>query len=322
MTEKKGRLGSAAGMVMHNKRYVLWFYLLNLTLAEFGTSAFREHAHGVLDHSLFSDRLVHGLDLAVIFELFFRPEMGPFIASVVPAFYFSFLFFLATALLLPGVFQGYASTYRLPREDFFRACGRSLWRFIRLLIVAGMVMGIIAAALFGINSALVKKAGESTTETLPFETQMLGLFVIFLVMTTLRIWFDLAEADIVLSDQRAVRKSIGAGFRHTFRGWGRLLTSYVLITIVAAIVLVGGLWFWLNFVAPPSVLGAFLVSQFMLLLLLISRFWQRGVAVSYWQQKMMVPVVAVQPIMPPEPVVAVPAPGSVISPTPPALQES
>ena len=51
--------------------------------------------------------------------------------------------------------------------------------------------------------------------------------VIFLIMTTLRIWFDLAEADIVLNDQRAVRKSIWSAFRQTFRRLGRLLASYL-----------------------------------------------------------------------------------------------
>ena len=73
------------------------------------------------------------------------------------------------------------------------------------------------------------------------EVQMAGLAVIFLMMTTLRIWFDLAEADIVLNDQSAVRKSIGAGFRHTFRSCGRLLGSYVVATMVAAAILVGGI---------------------------------------------------------------------------------
>jgi hypothetical protein len=317
MTEKKSLLRSGAEMVRHNKRYILWFYLLNLTLAEFGTSAFREHAHRVLDHSLFADRLVHGFDVPVIFELFFRSEMGPFRASAVPAFYFSFLFPLATALSLPGVFQGYASTYRLPREDFFRACGRNLWRFIRLMIVSGIVMGIAAGVLFSINGALVKKAGESTNELLPFEVQMAGLAVIFLVMTTLRIWFDLAEADIVLSDQRAVRKSIWAGLRHTLRSLIRLLASYVVTTVVAAIILLGGLWTWMKLVAPESVVGAFVVSQLTLLLLLIPRFWQRGVAVSYWQQRMMVPVVAVRPIEPQPVTIAVVSDGAPVVPDAP-----
>ena len=69
-------------------------------------------------------------------------------SMTMPALYFAFLFFLATAVFLPGVFAGYASTYRLPREDFFRACGRNLWRFIRIMIIAGIVMGIVAGLFF------------------------------------------------------------------------------------------------------------------------------------------------------------------------------
>jgi hypothetical protein len=318
MSEKKGLLSSGWGMVVHNKRYIFWFWLLNLTLAEFGTAAFRKSAHAILDHSMLADRLLHGFDLAVMIGLFARPEFGSMAAMSTVAGYFAFLFLLFTALLLPGVFQGYASTYRLPREDFFRACGRNLWRFTRLMFVAGIVMGIFAAALFGISGAIVKKAGESTNEVLPFELHMASLAVIFLVMTVLRIWFDLAEADIVLNDQRAVRKSIGAGFRHTFRAFWRLLTSYALTTVFAAVILVGGLWIWMKLVGPEHWFDAFIVSQIILLLLLIPRFWQRGIAVSYWQQNMVVPVVTYpSPYLDPKPVVAVAAPPP--SPAPEAV---
>ena len=310
-------------MVGRNKRYIFWFWLLNLMLAWFGTSAFRESAHAILDHSLEGSRLLHGFDCSVMIELFARPEFGRMAAMRTPALGFAFLFFLATALFLPGVFQGYASTYRLPREDFFRAGGRNLWRFIRLMIVAGIVMIVATTALFSFHGVLERKAAESTNELLLPEVRIVGLAVIFLVMTTFRIWFDLVEVDIVLSDQRAVRKSIAAGFRHTFRGLGRLLGSYFVATIVAALVLLGGLWTWMKFVAPERVLGAFVISQLTLLLLLIPRFWQRGVAVSYWQQRMMVPVVAMRPIEPqPVTVAVVSDPTPVIPDAPPATQGS
>ena len=317
MSDNKGLLSSGLGMVGRNKRYILWFWLLNLTLAEFGTSALRRSAHTILDHSLAAERLVHGFDLSVMIGLFARPEFGQMQAMTTPALCFAFVFFMATALFVPGIFQGYASTYRLPRDDFFRACGRNLWRFIRLMIVAGIVMGIAAGVLFALNGALVKKAGESTNELLPFEMRMTGLAVIFLVMMTLRVWFDLAEADIVLSDQRAVRKSIAAGFRYTFRSLGPLLASYVVATIVAAVVLLGGLWTWMKIVTPESVWGAFVVSQLTLLLLLIPRFWQRGVAVSYWQQRMMIPVVAVRSIEPQPVPIAVVSDGAPVIPDAP-----
>jgi hypothetical protein len=280
---------------MRNKRYLLWFWLVNLTLAEFGTAAFRNSAHAILDHSLYADRLIHGFDAGVLFDLLAKPDFGQTNSMTMPAGYFAFLFFLFTAIFLPGVVAGYASTYRLPREDFFRACGRNLWRFIRIVIIAGVVMGIFAGALFAANGAIVKKATESTNELLPFELRITGLALIFLVMTTLRIWFDLAETDTVLNDQPAVRKSIASAFKHTFRSLGCLLGNYMLSTFVAAIFLLGGLWIWMKFVAPESIIGAFVIAQVTLFLLLIPRLWQRAIAVSYWQQRMLTPVVAMRP---------------------------
>jgi hypothetical protein len=321
MSDNKGLLSSGLGMILRNKRYIVWFYVLNLLLGLFGTVAFVNQAGTILDHSLHSERLLHGFSLTVLIDMFARPEYGPTIASRGPAMFFAVLFLVASALFLPGVFLGYASTYRLAREDFFRACGRNLWRYIRLMIVAGIVMGIVTGLLFALHGFLERKAAESTNELLLPEVQFIGLFIIFLIMTIFRIWFDLAEADIVLSDQRAVRKSIATGFRYTFRGLGRLLGSYVLATMVAAIILLGGIWMWMKIVAPESVVGAFIVAQLILLLLLIPRFWQRGVVVSYWQQKMMVPVAQVFPLEPqPVSVAVFPEPAPVAPNAPPATQ--
>ena len=317
MSENKSLLGSGWGMVLHNKRYIVWFYVLNVLLGLFGTAAFVNQARPILEHSLQSERLLHGFSLGVLIEMFSRPELGPTMASRAPAMFFALLFLVATALFLPGVFQGYASTYRLPREDFFRACGRNLWRFIRLMIVAGIVMGVIAGILFGVQVALVKKAEESTNELLSVYAQLASLTVIFLVMTVLRIWFDLAEVDLVLSDQRAVRKSIGASLRYMFRSHGRLLAAYVVATMVAAIVLLAGLWSWMKFVAPENVVGALFVGQVTLLLLLIPRFWQRGIAVSYWTEAMMIPVVAVRPVEPLPVTMADVSDGAPVFPAPP-----
>lgn len=327
MNKSRSILGHGLSMVLRNKRYIVWFWLLNLALAWFGTSAFRNSAAGILDHRLYSDRLLHGFDIGAMAELFTTPEFGGMNSKGAPALGFALLFFIATALFMPGVFAGYASTYRLPRDDFFRACGRNLWRFIRLMIIAAIVMGVVAGILFWINSAIVGKAAESTNEVLPFKRQVIGLVIIFLVMTTLRIWFDLAEADTVLNDQRAVRRSIATAFRQTFRSLVRLLSTYVLVTIVAAIFLVAGLWIWMRFVPPTSVAGAFVIGQITLFLLLIPRFWQRAVAVSYWQQRMSVPVAApVISTITPElaPVVAPvePEPQPVIPAAPPSTSVS
>jgi hypothetical protein len=297
MAENRDLLSSGWRRMTHNKRYIVWFYLLNVMLAWFGAGAFNNQVHSILDHSLRADYLLHGFHLVVFIEMFGRPEFGPTMASVAPAMHFAFLFFLLTALFVPGVLEGYAATYRLPREEFFRACGRNLWRFVRLLIMAAVVMGVVAGVLFGLQGVLQKKAAESTNELLLPEVRFAGLLVIFLVMTALRIWFDLAQTDLVLSDQRAVRRSISSGFRHAWRNLGSLVGSYLITTIVAAIMLIIGIYVWMKFVPPASLLGAILVSQLTLLLLLIPRFWQRGIVVSYYLQNMVEPV-AVVPFTP------------------------
>jgi hypothetical protein len=321
MADKQGLLSGGWGRLGRNKRYLVWFYLLNLVLARFGAAAFSNQAHGILDHSLNAGRLIHGFDLTVFAEMLVRPEFGPASASNAAAMGFGVLFFVATALFLPGILQGYASTYRLPREEFFRACGRNLWRFIRLMIVAAIVFGIAAGVLFGIQAALVKAAGESTNELLPFYISVAGFTVIFLVMSILRIWFDLAEADVVLSDQRAVRRSIGKGFRHVWQSLGSLLGSYVLTTIVAAIILLAGLWGWMNFVPAEGIVRAIVVSQLTLFLLLIPRFWQRGVAVTYYLQNMVEPV-AVQSFATVAAVAPVSEPVVVVTPVVPGTAET
>jgi hypothetical protein len=297
MAENQGLLSNGWSRMAHNKRYISWFYVLNVTLAWLGAGAFNDEVHSILDHSLRADYVLHGFRLAALIEMFARPEFGNITASVAPAIHFAFLFLLLTALFVPGVLQGYAATYRLPREEFFRACGRNLWRFVRLLIIAGILIGAVSGALFGLRGVLAKRAAESTNELLVPEVRFAGLLVIFLVMTILRIWFDLAQVDVVLSDQRAVRKSIAAGFRHTWGNLGRLLGSYVITTIVAAIILVAGILLWIELVPPASVLGAVVVSQLTVLFLLIPRFWQRGIAVTYYLGNM-VEAIAVEPIAP------------------------
>jgi len=72
---------------------------------------------------------------------------------------------------------------------------------------------IAAGILHGIFHALAKLADASSYEKLPFYVHLIGFTLIFLVLTKIRIWFDLAEADVVVSDQLAVRKSLFKSIR-------------------------------------------------------------------------------------------------------------
>jgi hypothetical protein len=291
MNENTNLVSAGAEIGGRNKRYVVWFYLLNLAFAHFGASAFSDAAHGILDHSLNADKLLHGFNLGVFIELLARPEFGALPAASHPAMMFAVVFFLASLLFMPGVLLGYASDHGLPRDEFYRVCGRNVWRFLRLFLFFTIIAGAIGGILFGALNALVTAADKTSNERLPFFTQLIGTGIIFLVLTVIRIWFDLAQTDVVLRDQPAVRKSVTAGFRKTRRNLARLLGSYVVIAIVALAVLVGGILLWDTIVPPSSVLGAFIIGQATLLLLLAARFWQRATAVAFYTKEMAEPVV-------------------------------
>lgn len=290
MSENTNLISAGAGIAGRNKRYVVWFYLLNLAFAHFGATAFSDHAHGILDHSLHADKLLHGFNVEVFIELLTRPEFGALPGATHPAMMFAYVFFLASLLFMPGVLLGYASDHRLPRDEFYRACGRNVWRFVRLFLFFAIIAGIAAGTLFGVQGALANAADRTSNERLPFFIQLVGSTIVFLVLTVIRIWFDLAQTEVVLLDQPAVRKSVVSGLRTTWRNLGRLLSSYVAIAAVALAVLVGGILVWHAIVPPASVVGAFIVGETTLLLLLAARFWQRATAVAFYLRQLAAPV--------------------------------
>jgi hypothetical protein len=282
MNENTNLVSAGAGIAGRNKRYIVWFYLLNLIFAHFGAAAFSKAAHSILDHSFQADKLLHGFNVEVFVELLARPEFGPLSSSATPAMLFAVLFFVASLLFMPGVLLGYASDHRLPREEFYRASGRNVWRFVRLSLFFTVIAGTLGGVLLGAQNALINAADQTSNERLPFFIQLAGTAIVFLVLTVTRIWFDLAQADVALRDQTAVRKSVAVGFGKMRHNFGRLLVSYVLIAIAALVVLVCGILLWHAIVPPSSVLGAFIVGQATLVLFLAARFWQRATVVAFY----------------------------------------
>lgn len=285
MSEKKNIVLAGASIAGRNKRYVIWFYLLNLVCAWLGASGLGIHAHAILDHSLYSDRLLHGFDLAVFVELINLPDFGPVRVLAGVSTIFALLFFCVSLVLMPGVLLGYASHHRLPRDQFYRACGRNVWRFVRLFLFLILLAGPVSGLLYWGLDALVTAADQTSNERLPFFTQVAGTILTLLILTIFRIWFDLAQTDVVLRDQGTVGNSLGSALRTMRHNLGRLLASYILIDTLALGILAGGILSWNGIVPPSSVTGAFIISQTTSLLLLAVRFWQRATAVAFYEKQ-------------------------------------
>ena len=310
MTTDKNLLSAGLQIVNRHKRFIVWFWVLNLAIAWFGAIAFRQAITATLDHSLLSGRLLHGFDVPVLIEMMGRPDTGSTEVPTKSSAHFGLVFFLATLVFLPGVLENYTNEGRLSGEEFFRACGRNLWRFIRAFVLFAILAAVLSSVLFPAEEKLAKVAGNSTNELLPFYTEIACFAVIFLVMTWIRIAFDLGQIDVVFRDQRSVLRSVLRGFRFAFRNLFSLLSTYVVIAIIAALILLVGVWIWHIAVPPTGILGAFLASQLVLILLLWTRFWQRAVGAAFYVREMaVVPATYVVP-EPIAPTTAVPAPVS------------
>jgi hypothetical protein len=288
MTDEKGWLSTAWQRVRENWRYIFWFWLLNVTLAEFGTAAYRGQLRSVLDHSLYSHQLVDGFNFSTYFELTINPQLGSMLGARMSAFYCAFLFAVATLLLMPGVFRQYTSEYRVSKEEFFRTCGRNLWRYVRLILVYALIALPLSGILFGIHYGLNKVAEKSLNEMAPFWVGLGTLLIIFLILMTVRIFFDIAEVDLVVRDQPSAWRAIGNGFRYGRRFLGRLLGSYCVIALFAFAITVIGVWLWKTIVPANRWVGGFLIAQAMLFALLAMRFWQRSVAAQFFMREMLV----------------------------------
>lgn len=288
MNQERGLLAEAWQVVTRNKRYIFWLWLLNFLLARFGASAVRGNLSPVLDGSHEADKLLNGFNPTTFIELLTRPETGSVDAMRGPAALFGLLFVCAMLFFMPGVLRQYTSVYRVSREEFWRTCGRNLWRFLRVVLFYALFAVPIAGILFGIRGGLTGWAEKTTNEVLPFYVGTTMLLVIFLVMTVLRIWFDLAEVDVVVRDQSAVRKSVRSGFRYTKHFLGKLLGAYLAISLLALFVLVGGIWLWHVLLPPASTLGALLIGQIMMVLWLCMRLWQHAVASAFYLREMLV----------------------------------
>jgi len=308
MLKRTSLIYSGLSVVRRNQRYLFWFYALNLLLGLFASSVWSARTippdlgaqilasvglssadgdtTGALQHSFYSDKLLHGMDLNVLLELFSRPDLAPLQATSMAMNVFGIVFFLASIGLMPGVLLGYSSDHRISRGEFFRACGTNFWRLVRLLLlfllIAGAVAGLLLAAGFGLADAVDNAAND---DRLPILVQFACLVLTILILTIFRAWFDLAQTDVVLGDQAAVRKSLGTSLRGAWQHFGQLLGCYLAITVAAAIVLVAGILLWNKLVPPGNLGGAFLIGQATLLLLLAMRFWQRATMVAFWERQ-------------------------------------
>jgi hypothetical protein len=285
---KLGIVGGGAGLVWRRQSVLWWIFIVNLLLALAGTLPMASRTGDVLNHSLESAKLVHGVDLPALVGLAMDPSHPLSIGAT--AFVFAVGFFIFMLFIEGGVLEVYRLDRKLTRAEFFGTCGTFFWRFARLLLYSLILLiPIFLGARFVVNrSDKLARDAASPMAGLWFEAA--GLLVVLFVLIAVRLWFDLAQIDAVRVGEHAMRHSLRRAVRAIRGNFWRLFWMFFRISLAGWVFLIVAFWVWAKLVRPESIRVSFLLSQAVLLVWLGTRLWQRASETLWYERQFPLPV--------------------------------
>jgi hypothetical protein len=279
---RHGVIREGAGLVWRRQGVLWWAFAANLLLALLGTIPTAAGLGSILNRSLESGALVHGFDLPTFAELALNPAR-PF--NVASAALFPLVFFAFMLFIEGGVLAVYRADRKFTTAVFFEACGRFFWRFFRLLILFLIVLVPIFIFDRVATSWSDRLARDAPEPMRGFWVQVVSTLIALFLLMAVRLWFDMAQARIVVEDERAVRKALWAALKLTFRRFPWLFGIYFGISLVAYAGLVASFWIWTKWVRPEWTGVTFLLTQSFLLFWLGARFWQRASEIIWYLRR-------------------------------------
>jgi hypothetical protein len=278
----KGALAQGAAVVWRQQAVLWWIFVANLLLALVGTIPVALRIAPILDHSLAAERLVKGFDVAVLLELALQPS-HPFNATAMPAL-LSLVFLVFMVFVEGGLLKLYWLDRKLTAGQFFEDCGGCFWRLVRLFLLS--LIGFVP--LFLLAHFVVHWSGrlsENAPEPrLGFWVETFGLLVALFLLTAVRLWFDMAQIQVVVEDQPGAIGALRRALRLTRRNFFPLFWLYLRPSLVGWAVFADILWFSVKFVPPQAIGASFLLGELALLVWLGTRLWQRAGEIAwYWR---------------------------------------
>ncbi|HEV2492393.1 MAG TPA: hypothetical protein VG204_04900 [Terriglobia bacterium] len=285
-----GIIRGGAGLVWRRQSVLWWIFAVNLLLALAGTLPMASRTGAILNNSLESAKLVHGMDLPALAGLAMDPSHP--LSSGMPALGFAVVFFVFMLFIEGGVLEVYRLDRKLTRAEFFGACGTFFWRFARLVLYSLILLiPIFLAAQFVINRS-GKLARDAAPPMAGFWFEAAGLVIVLFLLMAVRLWFDLAQVDAVREDERAMRRGLRRAARAMRGHFWRLFWVFFRISLAGWVFLAAAFWVWVRHVRPESIRASCLLSQAVLLVWLGTRLWQRASETLWYERQSPLPAPA------------------------------
>jgi hypothetical protein len=262
---------------------LLWAFVFNLFYAAITTVRIAGSIGAVTNTSLAAKSLNHGFDLGTIGFLATKLTEG---TGLSPSFGTPVILYLATYfLLVPGTLLCYQTDTPARLSTLLQAGLLHFWRFVRILILSLIVMGVILGLLAVIYSKYSDYLDEHVVGRPGFLLNLAGILVFALVAAVLRLYFDLVEVYTVqlglqlLSNgkpDRRVRKTLLPALRALRHNFLRAYETFILLAAFGLAAIIGTSYIAMHTLAQPRSWPIFVLTQAGLFLMLLTRFWQRG----------------------------------------------
>jgi hypothetical protein len=295
MPERRNIFFHGLSLTLRRLPALLWAYLFNLALALLFSISLNLQLAKLLNHSLAAQRLSSGFDLGPLGETYLQFHKGPIGAAGNVANHASIpLFLIVYFLLVPGTLFCYQTDAPARLGTLLKQGLLYFWRFVRITLLTVLVSGLILGPLFVLQGKWADHVDDHMVGRSAFFLILAGNIVLFLVASILRLYFDLVEVYTVQLGQhlrpalfgqqtkpdRRVRRTLGPAWRTLRSNFTEAWPIFLFLTLLgfAAVILTARIS--MHMLAQPRVWPTFLLAQGGLLLMLLTRFWQRGAETS------------------------------------------
>ena len=310
MLERRNIFIHGLSLTLRSLPALLWAYLFNLVLAFLFSISLNLQLSKLLNHSLAAQRLSSGFDLGPIGETYLHLHQGPIgDAGAVTGHASIPLFLIVYFLLVPGTLFCYQTDSPARLGTLLQQGFLYFWRFVRITLLTLLVSALILGPLFFLQGKWADRVDDHMVGRPAFLLILAGNVVLFLVASILRLYFDLVEVYTVQLGQhlrpalfgqqarpdRRVRSTLTPALRTLRTHFAEAWPIFLLLTLLgfAAVILTARIS--MHMLAQPRVWPTFLLAQFGLFVMLLTRFWQRGAETSLALQN---PIPSAFPVLP------------------------
>ncbi len=279
---REGLVSAGARLLWRRQEILWWVFVVNVVLGGLGTLGAARTLNASLGYSLAGNRLVKGFDLGMFYELLRLPEAN-FLHTRSTAYGYAILFAVFMLFVSGGILETFRQDGRLNTGDFLAASGAFFWRFVRLMLLS-IVPFVFVGSLYQSLDQLSDYLGDKAI------ADQVGIFlwwasiaICLLLALAVRLWFDVAQVRAVARNERGMWRNLWQACRVTSENLGSLFWMYFRITLFAWVSLAVGLAIWAK-LPPTATPVTFVLLELILLVHLVTRFWQLASTTTWYQR--------------------------------------